>query len=169
MTGRTASNDGAEDGRPGVKSFAWLAILAGSLALLAVASFDGGGIESDGERIQRLHASFACPECRGQSVAESNAAVAVNIRQFISDEVTAGGTDDQIRDRLVDAYGVTVLLNPPADGVAALVWILPVVLVTVGSVVLGAFFSHAGGSGRRPSDEDRALLAHARARGRGRR
>ncbi len=149
---------------PRVRLLAWVAILATSLSLLAVAAVDDGGLETDAERIQRLADSYACPECRGQSVAESNAAVAATIRQFISDQVTAGATDREIRDQLVASYQARVLLNPPAEGFASLVWILPVVLVVVGAVGVGAAITGNRGRGRRASDEDRELVERARAR-----
>ena len=142
----------------------WVAVLAAALALLVVSGVDDRGAETDAERVQRLSESFACPVCQGESVAESNAAVAVNIRQFISDEVTAGATDEEIRDRLVQSYQARVLLNPPAEGFASLVWVLPVVLVVVGAVGVGASVTRNRGSDRPASEEDRALVERARRR-----
>ncbi len=147
-----------------VRLLAWVAIVAASLSLLVVAAVDDGGVETDAERIQRLSESYACPECRGQSVAESNAAVAATIRQFISDQVTAGATDREIRDQLVASYQARVLLNPPADGFASLVWVLPVVLVVVGAVGVGVAITGNRGAGRTASDEDRVLVDRARNR-----
>jgi cytochrome c-type biogenesis protein CcmH len=149
---------------PRLRLLAWVAVLATSLSLLVVAAVDDGGLETDADRIQRLSDSYACPECRGQSVAESNAAVAATIRQFISDSVTAGATDREIRDQLVASYQARVLLNPPAEGFASLVWILPVVLVVIGAVGVGAAITGNRGSGRRASDEDRELVERAKHR-----
>ena len=141
----------------------WIGILVAVVALLVVATVDGGGTETDAERIQRLTESFACPECSGESVAESNAAVSATIRQFIAEEVTAGSTDTEIRDRLVGSYGAAVLLNPPADGFAALIWILPVLVVVFAAMGAGLAFSRAGpSSDRPPTDEDRELVEQAR-------
>lgn len=141
----------------------WVAIVAASLGLLAVAALDTGGIETDAERIQRLSDSFACPQCRGESVSESNAAVAATIRQFIADEVAAGSSDTEIRNDLLQGYGASVLLTPPAEGIAALVWVLPVVALAAGAAVVAAVFT-----GRTPTtaatDADRALVEEALAR-----
>ncbi|MEL6984123.1 MAG: cytochrome c-type biogenesis protein [Actinomycetota bacterium] len=149
---------------PRLRLLAWVAVLATSLSLLVVAAVDDGGLETDADRIQRLADSYACPECRGQSVAESNAAVAATIRQFISDSVTAGATDREIRDQLVASYQARVLLNPPAEGFASLIWILPVVLVVIGAVGVGTAITGNRGSGRRASDEDRELVERAKQR-----
>ncbi len=146
------------------RTLAWVAIVAAALSLLAVAVLDTGGVETDAERVQRLSESYACPECRGQSVADSNAAVAATIRQFISDSVTAGASDREIRDQLIASYQARVLLNPPADGFAALIWILPVVLVVVGAAGIGAAMTRNRSVDRAVTDEDRELLVRARSR-----
>ena len=148
---------------PQRRLLAWVGLAAAAVGLLLVAAVDQGGIESDAEQIQRLSESYACPVCDGESVADSNAAVAASIRQFISDEVTAGTSEVQIRNQLIEAYGVEVLLNPPAEGITALVWVLPVMFVVLGAVgVAGAITRNNRDSDRDPSQEDRELLARAR-------
>lgn len=142
----------------------WVGILAAALGLLLVAGLDTGGTETDAERVQRLSDSFACPECQGQSVSESNAAVAATIRQFISDEVTAGSTDREIRDQLIVSYEARVLLNPPAEGVTTLLWVLPVMLVVLGAMGVAGAITRNRGANREPSAEDEDLLAKARSR-----
>lgn len=142
----------------------WVAIAVATVALLVVAGIEDGGVETDAERVQRLSESYACPVCSGESVAESNAAVAANIRQFIADEVVAGATDREIRDELLRAYGAEVLLTPPAEGIATLVWILPVVAVVVGAVGVAAAVTRAGPAEREPSTDDLDLVDKARDR-----
>jgi len=145
------------------RPIAWIGILAAVAALLLVAVVDQGGVETDSERIQRLTESFACPECSGESVAESNAAVSATIRQFISQEVTAGSTDLEIRNKLVQNYGAAVLLNPPADGFAALIWILPVVVLIFAAMGTGLAVRRAGPKvDREATAEDRVLVEQAR-------
>ena len=141
----------------------WAAVLSAAVALLGVAVLADGGAETDQARIQRLSASYACPECQGESVAESSAAVAANIRQFIADEVAAGATDQQIRDALVRSYGARVLLNPPAEGLATLLWVLPVLLVVLGAGVIAAVFDRARVGDGPLTDADRELVDAARA------
>jgi len=123
------------------RTIGWIVLAAITIGLLAVAAIDGRGVETQSDRIQRLNESFACPVCDGESVADSSAGVAANIRAFISDEVDAGSTDTEIRDKLVQAYTVEVLLNPPADGFAALVWILPVVALALGATLVGLYIT----------------------------
>ncbi|MEM7337879.1 MAG: cytochrome c-type biogenesis protein CcmH [Actinomycetota bacterium] len=146
-----------------VRPVAWVAILVATVALLAAASFAGGGAETDAERIQRLQASFACPECQGESVAESQAAVAATIRQFIANEVGGGATDTEIRNDLLDAWGTEVLLTPPAEGVATLLWVLPVMIVVGGAVAVAAVANRGRGIDAAATDADRELVRQARA------
>lgn len=141
----------------------WVAIIAATVSLLAVSVLDSGGIENDNERMQRLAASYACPVCQGQSVAESNAEVARTIRQQIRTEVQQDATDDEIRDTLISQYGGEVLLNPPAEGIASLVWVLPVLVVVLGAAGVGAAVTGRSDSEEEASDEDRQLVATARA------
>ncbi len=141
----------------------WSAIIAASIALLVVASVDDGSLETDAERIQRLSESFACPQCQGQSVSESNAAVAATIRGYIADEVAAGASDTEIRDALIRAYTARVLLNPPADGLARRLWIRPVGLVVGGAVVVSTMVGRSGAASTGTVTEaDRDLVDQAR-------
>ncbi len=146
----------------GSRRLAWVGLAVAAIALLVVSGLDRGGVETDAEKIQRLSESYACPVCNGESVAESNAAVAATIRQFISDQVSAGASELEIRDRLVQTYTVEVLLNPPAEGITTLVWVLPVMFVVLGSVGVAAAITRNQGANRDPSSEDHALLAKAR-------
>jgi cytochrome c-type biogenesis protein CcmH len=140
----------------------WVAIVVAAVGLLAVAAVDSGGAETDAERIQRLSDSFACPQCQGESVSESSAAVAATIRGFIADEVAAGATDEEIRDDLVAGYGARVLLTPPAEGIASLVWILPVVVLTAAAAAAAAVFAGRDRVTGGATDADRELVERAR-------
>jgi cytochrome c-type biogenesis protein CcmH len=132
------------------------------MVLLAVATFAGGGAITDGERAEALNDQFACPTCDGQSVAESNAAVAATIRQFIRDEIDAGATDTDIRNALIQAYGTEVLLNPPSSGVATLVWVLPVLVLVGGSAIVVSSVTRNRARSADPSAEDERIVAELR-------
>lgn len=140
----------------------WVALFAAMVGLLAVATFDDGGLETDAERVQRLSDSFACPECQGESVSESNAAVAANIRDRIRVMVGEGASDQEIRDELLQGYGTRILLNPPAEGLASLLWILPVVLLVGGAAGITHLLSRSREPDRLASDDDHKLVAQAR-------
>lgn len=145
----------------------WLVLLALLAGALVVAATDDGGATTLAERSRGLAESIKCPTCQGQSVADSNATAAKAIRTEIAKRLEAGETDDEIRAYIAGLYGDEALLTPPRDGVAGLIWFLPVaagVLVLGG---LGAVFARW----RTPtdvevSDDDRVLVERARARSR---
>lgn len=137
----------------------WSAVFAAVVALLVVSVVDRGA-ETEQERIQRLHGSYACPVCDGQSVADSDAPVAQTIRVFIEEQVALGVSDDRIRDDILTAWPGS-LLNPPGEGFAALVWVLPVVVAVVGAVGV-AFVVGRRVEGVAVTDADRDLVAAAR-------
>ncbi len=131
--------------------------------LLGVATFGSSGPREGDERIQYLNTIYACPQCDGQSVAESNAAVASQIRDFIRLKVNSGATDQQIRDELIRAYDSSVLLTPPAEGVSLLIWILPVVVAVGGSAFVVSILRRRQDGLREATDTDEELVAKAQA------
>lgn len=78
------------------------------------------------ERVRSLSGQFACPQCDGQSVRDSDVGVSVQIRAEIAERVEQGYSDDQILSFLTQAYGRESLLTPSASGAASLVWAIPV-------------------------------------------
>lgn len=140
----------------------WLFLAVAAATLLSIATFDDGGPATNDDRIQALSERFACPECDGQSVSESNAGVAATIRDFIRVQVNEGATDTEIRDQLIASYGSDVLLTPPSDGVSVLIWVLPVVVLVAGSAVVVSSVRRENGERAHATDADIALVEEAR-------
>lgn len=114
-------------------------VLAGALF---VGSRSDGGRPTDGERAARIAAGVRCPTCRGLSVAESDARASVAVRDEIRRRVDRGESDAEIRAYLVGRYGEDILLSPPSNGLGAVAWALPVVVVVLGAAGLAARFRH---------------------------
>lgn len=115
----------------------WLALVAVVAGALVIGVTDRSPATAD-ERARRIGETVMCPACSGETVADSQAPVAVNIRRQIAEKVEQGRSDREIRDELAATYGERVILNPPRSGVAGLVWVLPVaalVLAAAGLVV----------------------------------
>lgn len=142
----------------------WLVLAVVLVGALAYGVIDDGGPRSPGDRARNLAETIACPQCEGQSVADSDSVAAKAIRERIDDQIDAGQSDAEIRDELAAAYGERVLLTPGRSGVSSLVWSLPVVAVVVAFAGLAFAFRRWRGDGaRRASDADRALVERARA------
>jgi cytochrome c-type biogenesis protein CcmH len=122
--------------------------------------------ETDLDRRVRLLASeLRCPVCQSQSILESNAQLALEMRDVIREKLQAGETPDQIKEYFVSSYGEWILLDPKAEGFNLAVYILPVVLTLAGGVLLvlaaRRWMRRPGSEGAGPatSDEDPDLAA----------
>lgn len=77
-----------------------------------------------------------CVVCQSQSIDESDAEIAAQLRNAIREQMAAGKSEDEIRDYLVARYGDFVLLKPPFNPGTLLLWVGPFVLVAIGSAVV---------------------------------
>lgn len=77
------------------------------------------------QRAHALNKSIMCPVCPGESIDQSQIALAVQMRGIVSEKLANGWSDRQIREFFVERYGPSVLLEPPTEGVSLAVWLLP--------------------------------------------
>lgn len=122
------------------RSVIWLCLLAAALSTLVIATQLDGPPSTNEDRVRALSEDFACPTCDGQSVAESNAVVAQEIRRDIRRRVDEGETDVEITDALVTAYDESIDLRPRSGGIVGLIWIVPVVVMVFGFAALASVF-----------------------------
>jgi cytochrome c-type biogenesis protein CcmH len=73
-----------------------------------------------------------CVVCQSQSIDESDAEIAAQLRNAIREQMAAGKSPDEIRDYLVARYGDFVLLDPPFKSATLLLWIGPFALAAIG-------------------------------------
>lgn len=88
-----------------------------------------------------------CLKCQSQSIADSNAPMAGDMRSQVRERIAAGETPDQVRNWLVDRYGSWVTYDPPVTAVTWPLWIAPILLF------LGALWL-ARGRFRKTKDKD---------------
>ena len=106
-------------------------------AALAVGIVDADDPPTAAERATALARTIRCPQCQGETAAESNVAIAAAIRADIRERVDQGQGDAEIRQVYADLYGDSVLLTPPGEGFGSVLWVIPIVAVVVGAAVLG--------------------------------
>ena len=146
------------------RSLLWLTVAAAAIAALLLAAVVEGPPRTNEDRVRSLSEDFACPTCDGQSVAESNAVVAEEIRREIRRQVDAGATDEEITELLIAGYDESINLRPRASGLVGLVWVLPVFATVFGLAGLVMVFRRWQQSGRRPATaEDESIVAELRA------
>lgn len=143
----------------------WVLMAIVGLAALIVGATADSGPQSDGERMSELAATIRCPQCRGQSVAESNVAIAREIRGDIRTRISTGETDDEIRQVYIDRYGRSIVLTPDGGGFTGLVWIVPVVAAGLALAAVALAFQRwkvEAAATSEATGEDRELVAKLR-------
>jgi cytochrome c-type biogenesis protein CcmH len=83
-----------------------------------------------------LEAELVCPTC-DTTLDQSNAPVAVRMKQIIRQHIAAGWSEAEIKADLVDQFGPGVLAEPPKSGFDLLAWLLPLGLLAAGAVGVG--------------------------------
>ena len=88
-------------------------------------------------RAKALQRELRCLVCQGQSIDESNAPLAADLRRLIRQQIQAGQSDEEIKNFLVARYGAFVLMKPPVRQDTFFLWFGPGLLVLVGGAVIG--------------------------------
>ena len=111
-------------------------------------------------RARALSQELRCLVCQNQSIDESNADLAHDLRVVLRKRLAAGDTDKQVLDYIVARYGVFVLLDPPFEPTTYLLWLTPPLLV-VGIGVLLVIRARRRPDSRLPplTEEERARAA----------
>ncbi len=73
-----------------------------------------------------------CVVCQGQSVAESRAPLAADMREFVVEQLREGRTPQEVRGTLVARYGTRILLQPPVESRTWGLWLAPFVFLALG-------------------------------------
>ncbi|KQS55311.1 cytochrome C biogenesis protein [Brevundimonas sp. Leaf363] len=83
-------------------------------------------------RAQTLFEEVRCVVCQHESIADSPAGIAADMRQLVRSEIASGATDDQVRGDLVNRWGDYILFKPPFNPATWLLWLAPLLIVVVG-------------------------------------
>ncbi len=106
------------------------------LVLAAAAMAQTAPAPADAEqRLKVLSDELRCLVCQNQTLADSNAALAVDLREQVRTMIGEGKTNAQIKEYLVARYGDFVLYRPPVKGTTLLLWFGPFALLLAGAVI----------------------------------
>lgn len=94
-----------------------------------------------------LMAQIRCLVCEGQSIADSDAAMAADLRAIVRARIAAGEAPEDVRAWLVARYGREVSYRPPLAPGTALLWAAPLLLLGGGLLVARATFRRSGARG----------------------
>ncbi|MGC3944540.1 MAG: cytochrome c-type biogenesis protein CcmH [Chryseolinea sp.] len=109
-----------------------------ALSLLAVAAHGHADTPPDlDEHVNRLTSELRCLVCQNQTIADSQAELAVQLKKEVRQQLAHGATDQQVRDFMVQRYGDFVLYRPPVNGATWLLWGGPALLLALGAALAG--------------------------------
>lgn len=120
---------------------AWIQIVTAALFILMAnpaLSIDTGPAFEDPAmqaRYQRLIADIRCVTCQNQTIKDSNAFLASDLRREVRERMAAGASDQQIFDFLVERYGDFVLYRTPFNARTWIVWAFPPLLLLAGALI----------------------------------
>lgn len=118
----------------------WLAVvvvlaatLTGARAAEAIDSVTDPVLE---QRVQALAAELRCLVCQNQSLTDSHADLALDLKQQVREQLRAGRSEQQVLAYMTERYGDFVLYRPPFKGTTLLLWLGPALLLALGAIVL---------------------------------
>jgi cytochrome c-type biogenesis protein CcmH len=94
-------------------------------------------------RAKALQKELRCLVCQGQSIDESNAPLAADLRRLIRQQMQAGQSDQQIKDFLVARYSAFVLMKPPVRQDTFFLWFGPMLFILAGAGVIGVIIARS--------------------------
>jgi cytochrome c-type biogenesis protein CcmH len=110
-----------------------LAVVMPALAIDTEAAFEDPVLQ---HRYETINRELRCLVCQNQTIADSNATLAQDLRREVREMIAAGRTDAEIREFMIERYGDFVLYRPRMTAQNFLLWAAPVLLLLVGAVVL---------------------------------
>jgi cytochrome c-type biogenesis protein CcmH len=137
---RTRGGD-ARQGRGGLIALV-LAILFAILTPIPAFAVNPDEVLSDPaleQRARQISLNLRCMVCQNQSIDDSNAELAKDLRVLVRERLTNGDTDDEVIDYVVSRYGEFVLLNPRLSARTVILWTMPIGLLIAGIVALLVF------------------------------
>ena len=111
-------------------------------------------------RAREISAGLRCLVCQNQSIDDSDAQLAKDLRLLVRERLAAGSSDQEVRDYLVQRYGEFVLLKPTFKAHNLLLWLAPVLVLALGALgVFAALRRRSPPSSTLDDDEQKALDA----------
>jgi len=105
------------------------AVTLPTIAAIDVHEFDS--VEQE-QQFKELSATLRCPKCQNNSIGDSNAILAQDLRQKVYEMLKAGKSEQEIIDYMIARYGNFVTYNPPVTPVTSVLWLGPLAVIVIG-------------------------------------
>ena len=142
-----------------VKALFLLLLLCLSVSIVAKEAKPSAADPVLEERVMKLSKELRCLVCQNETLADSRADLAEDLRNQIREQMKAGKSDQEILGFLTQRYGDFVLYSPPVKATTYLLWFGPFILLIAGTGVLYRYLKH-----RRELIKDKRLTADERRR-----
>ena len=114
-------------------------------------------------RAREISQELRCVVCQNQSIDDSDAPLAADLRAIVRERLTAGDTNEEVMAYIVARYGSFVLLKPPLDLQTILLWSAPLLVLIPGGLGVALYLRRRGRAGAADPDplsaEERRTLA----------
>lgn len=137
-----------------------LAALAALLVLAAFAYSQDVQLES---RVFEIAQKLRCPSCVSESVSDSSAPIAQQMRVVIQEQLEQGRAEAQIFAYFQERYGDWILLDPPKRGIHLVAWLLPIIVGLLALIVVALLARRWLNNSRKPIEATEEELARVRA------
>lgn len=127
-----------------------LALIAATPAALIVPAAPAAAVMPDEmladpaqeQRARAISKDLRCVVCQNQSIDDSDAPLAKDLRLLVREQITLGKSDAEVRDYVVARYGNFVLLKPPVEGDTLLLWAGPFAVLILGGIGVALWQRH---------------------------
>jgi cytochrome c-type biogenesis protein CcmH len=125
-----------------IRALAWLLLLAaaGAPAHAATSALEVLADPVQEARARAIGKELRCLVCQNQSIDDSDADLAKDLRHLVRERLVAGDSDEQVLDFVTQRYGDFVLLKPPVKPDTWLLWFGPGTVLVIGGLLLVAYF-----------------------------
>ena len=110
--------------------FTFVPILVCTCTFLCFSAF------AEEARAINLFKEVRCLVCQGQTIHESNAEIAEDLKTLIREKIVEGKTDKEIKGFLVEKYGDWILMTPPVKELTYVLWFAPIIFMAIGLIVI---------------------------------
>ena len=117
------------------KIFAMIAALLWMQLALAIDTAPAFDDPAQQARYERVIRELRCLQCRSETIADSNATLAADLRRQVREMMAAGKSDQEIFQHMVDRYGDYVLYKPPLVARTLVLWGAPILLLLGGGAI----------------------------------
>jgi cytochrome c-type biogenesis protein CcmH len=140
--------------------FLLLGIVAIVAAFWSLLSLNAATHKTLDQQVYEVGSQLKCPVCQSESVADSPALIAQQMRGVIRQQLQSGRSEQQVLQYFIDTYGEQIAWSPPWQGFTLLAWLVPIALVLVGAAFL--FFTLREWRAIAPAhaEEDGKMLAY---------